>query len=326
MPELIGSVGWWTPPVGANVGYGYAAVEAIQALQRAGVGVWFKDTDAKSFINFVQPDFYEGIYDQFRIGYTPWESSEIPKHWIPRMQEMDEIWTTSNYCKEIFEKYDVNDIIRVVPHGIDNDVWKVVNRYEPEDFYFLHVGGPTARKGAQRVVDAFLDLYEGNEHMFLVLKTHDESEARATYNGQFGNAGKHPQIIVINQDLDVYDLAALYARCHCLVYPTNGEGFGLIPFQGIASGMPTICTNATGCADFASFSVPLDSTPIEGIGIHLGMWVEPSPDHLREQMTYVVENYDKVAERTVYSARILHNNSTWDHVAQQIIGILGEHL
>lgn len=276
-------------------------------------------------INFIQPDYYHGIYDQFRIGYTPWESSVIPDHWKIQMQEMDEIWTPCSYIKEVYESYEVNDTIRVVPHGIDPEVWKIENRYLRDKFIFFHVGGPTERKGGQRVVDAWLELFDDNEDVYLIMKSGGVSECRFwDKRGEFKNIMYHPRVIVIEENLPVHELVKLYNKAHCLVYPTNGEGFGLIPFQGIASGLPTIVTDATACADFAGLSVPLKSAPHPGVGIHLGEWVEPDADDLREQMLYVFNNYDKVRDKTINSARVIHNTQTWTHVGQQIVDILGD--
>lgn len=319
------SHGGRTPPVGDGVGYGYAAIETIKAIQRQRVKVSYKVYTPKVFISFVQPDFYDGIPEQYRVGYTPWESSEIPDYWPSRMREMDEIWTTCNYIKDIYESYNVNETIKVIPHGIDPEIWKIENRYLTDKFIFFHVGGPTDRKGGQRVVDAFLSLFGDNEDVFLLMKSNGPSEARY-YDKKlgFGGAYRHPRIHVIESYISTEDLVKLYNRSHCLVYPTNGEGFGLIPFQGIASGLPTICTNATGCADFASMSVPLDSKPTAGQGIHLGDWVEPDFHDLCEKMLYVYNNFDEVKEKTLQSASIIHTTQTWDHIALKILDELGD--
>lgn len=328
-----GEISWFTPPgIGAGNGYGYAAVETIKALQRKEINVPFqseshefnKQSDARCHISFVQPSFYQGLPDQFRVGYTPWESSEIPDSWIPKMRAMDEIWTPATWVQDIYESYNVNSVIRYVPHGFDPEIWKITQRYEKNTFNFLHVGGPTARKGGQRVVDAFLDLFDGNDSVTLTMKSHGSSEARVYYKGQFGNAKMHPQITVYEDLLSHEDLAKLYENADCLVYPTNGEGFGLIPFQGIVTGLPTIVTDATACADFAHYGLPLRATPTPGNGIHIGDWYEPDPDHLRELMLYVYENFDQAKEHAMHGAAILQNSFTWDHVADRIVDILGD--
>jgi glycosyltransferase involved in cell wall biosynthesis len=319
-------IGWFSPPgIGEGMGYGYAAVRTIKGLQNSGVKVAYDNREAKCHISFIQPEYYSGDRDQYRIGYTPWESSVVPDTWPKIMQEMQEIWTPSQYCVDIFNEYNVNNIIRKVPHGIDPEIWKIENRFISDKFVFLHIGGPTARKGGQRVVDAFLDLFDDRNDVALILKSNESTECRYYDKyGAFKSAKHHPQIMVIDHSVDVEDLVKIYNKAHCLVYPTNGEGFGLIPFQGIATGLPTIVTNATACADFAELSIPLNSRPAPGEGVHLGDWVEPDPDDLRDKMRYVFENFDEVKQKTMHSANVIHATQTWDKVAEQIVDILGE--
>jgi len=328
-------VSWFTPPgIGSGSGYGYAAIEMIKALQNNSIEVPFQSdsleynrkTDAGCHISYVQPHFYQGTPDQYRIGYTCWESSEVPEAWIKQMQSRDEIWTPATWIKEVFESYNVNSTIRYVPHGFDPEVWKIEQRYRKNIFTFLHVGGPTERKGGQRVVDAFLDLFSDTEDVRLVMKSNGPSEARVTYKGTFGNASLHPRISVVESFLEVEDLAQMYYDADCMVYPTNGEGFGLIPFQAMATGMPTIVTDATSCADFASMALPVSAKPTPGQGIHLGDWYEPDPDHLREQMLFAYENFDKAKEQAIQTAKILHSRYTWADSAKLIASLLGDKL
>lgn len=319
-------ISWFTlPGVGEGVGYGYAAVEMIHALQSNGIKVSFNSPTPKVSISFSQPDFYEGTLEQYRIGYTHWESNKLPDSWHLRMNDMDEIWVASNFLFDLFLDNNVNERIRLIPHGINPEIWKINNRFIADKFIFMHVGSPAERKGAQRVADAFLQVFGDNEDAYLLFKSNGPTEARWTSpRGGFGNINTHPRITVIEENLSVYDLATLYDTAHCMVYPTNGEGFGLIPFQAIATGMPTICTDATGCADFAKLSVPLDSRPTKGMGVHLGDWVEPDFDDLCDKMLYVYDNYDKVKQKTVQSAQILHAKQTWAQMADLMIDALDE--
>lgn len=318
-------ISWFTPPVGAGVGYGYAAVKTIEALQQKGVKVQYADSDPKVFVNFVQPYLYQGLSDQFRVGYTPWESTEIPETWLEFMRSQDEVWTTSNFCLEIFKDYNVNDVIRMIPHGIDEETWFINDRYVADVFYFLHVGGPTERKGGQRVVDAFLDLFDGQPDVRLIMKSNGPSEARFyDKSGNFLPAGRHPQIQVFESGMDEEQLVNLYHKAHCMVYPTNGEGFGLIPFQAIATGMPTICTDLTACSDFAKLSLPLKASWQEGSGLHIGQWAEPDEVHLRELMQLAANDYDAVKSKALKSARVIHSTQTWSHIGDQILDVLGD--
>lgn len=318
-------ISWYTPPVGVGVGYGYAAVSLIKALNSHKVSVMYDNIDAKVYISFVQPEYYRGLKDQYRIGYTPWESTALPASWPGMMAEMDEIWTTSKFCKDVYDAYDIKS--KIIPHGVDPEIYSIVDRSISDKFVFLHIGGPTERKGAQRVVDAFLKVFDNKKYddVFLILKSNGPSEAR-WYKGDtyMGNIATHPKVHVITSYLDESDLADLCHRAHCMVYPTNGEGFGLIPFQAIATGMPTICTNATGCADFAELSIPLDYTWIAGEGIHIGDWVEPDFDDLCEKMLFAYENWESAKKLAMQSAHIIHAEQKWEDIAAQVIHILGD--
>ena len=319
-------ISWFSPPgLGDKMGYGYAAIQTIKGLQENDMRVSYDTKEPLCHISFIQPEYYSGNSDQYRVGYTPWESSIVPDGWKDIMPKMQEIWTPSQYCVDIFEENNLNSIIRKVPHGIDPEIWKIENRYLTDKFIFLHVGGPIERKGGQRVVSAFLDLFDGQDDVRLVLKSNEVTECRYyDKHDNFKSASQHPQIDVIDYQVSVEDLVKVYNYANCLVYPTNGEGFGLIPFQGIATGLPTIVTNATACADFAEMSVPLDSKPAAGVGVHLGNWVEPDEDDLRDKMKFVYENYNLVKEKTLQSARMIHSTQTWFHIGQQIIEIFGE--
>jgi glycosyltransferase involved in cell wall biosynthesis len=327
------TISWFSPPgLGVGNGYGYAAVETIKALQKLGVRVPYqserrnlsKSSDAYCHISYIQPPYYQGLAGQHRVGYTCWESTEIPEEWIEPMRRMSEVWTPCTFIEKVFREHNVNEVIRCVPHGFDPEIWKAQQRYDKGVVTFLHVGGPTERKGGQRVVDAFIDVFDGNKDAQLILKSNGPTETRLYIDGSFGSAKRHPQIHVYEDFLETEDLAKLYAAADCLVYPTNGEGFGLIPLQGIASGLPTIVTNATACADFAHLGIPLKASEAPGVGVHLGSWYEPDPQDLREKMLYVFDNFDACKERAMQSAQALHQTSTWQHSAEQILNILGD--
>lgn len=175
------------------------------------------------------------------------------------------------------------------------------------------------------VVDAFLELYDGNNDFKLILKYNNFCLAEVYMNGKLVPATQHPQIVSIGYDLSTEDLVALYHKCHCMVYPTMGEGFGMIPFETIATGMPTIVTNETGCKDFAHYSVPLEASYGDAswnnnfYGEDTGQWAYPDLDVLIDLMKNVVEHYDDFKKYTIKSARIIHKEQSWDAVADKVI-------
>lgn len=320
-----GYLSWFSPPVGDKQGFGYAAVNLIEALMRKGIRVDYNSETPHTHISWVQPPWYEGRDFQYRVGYSPWESSKLPGGWLSHMNSCDEIWTPTSFCKEVFEEGGVERPITVVPHGHNFDDYPVQENVPGGPFTFFHVGAPTGRKGAQRVFDAFLELFDGNKDVRLLMKSWGPSDAR--YIDKYDtmhNINYHPQVQVYEVEADVSVMRDLYNQAHCMVYPSNGEGFGFIPFQSIAMGIPTIATNGTGMRDFAYMSYPLNWSWEEGNGLHIGNWCNPNHEHLKELMLHVYNNYDAARKKTLTSSQWIKENQTWDHVADQILGILGK--
>ena len=318
-------ISWYSSPVGDKIGYGYAAVNLITAIIRQGVAVDYNAMNNKVHISFIQPEWYDGEPHQYRIGYTPWESTKLPDAWPELMNQRDEIWTTSNFCKRVFVQEGVTVPVRVVPHGVNPDHYPIMERQRGKRFNFLHIGGPTERKGGQKVFDAFIKLFEGQEDVHLIMKCNRHTEVR--YFDKYERlhpAGEHPQCTVIIDEYDIDQMRELYRMAHCLVYPSNGEGFGFIPFQGIATGLPTIATAGTGMQEFASLSLPLEWTPVEGEGIHIGEWMHPDIKHLESQMKKAYEDWETEKEIALAGARFLHNTQTWDHIADKVLNMIGD--
>jgi glycosyltransferase involved in cell wall biosynthesis len=304
-------------------GYSNAAVNTINALMEKDVAVFYNRNEIPYHINFCQPHYYQ-LQNQYKVGYTPWESTKIPVGWMHNMKQMDEIWATSNFVKDVYIKNNVHTNIYVIPHGISNE-FEIIDRELTGKFNFLHVGGDSKRKNAQMVVDAFLDLYDGDDQFQLVLKYNKFCYAECYINGELVPAYNHPQIYGVPENLATEDLVKLYHKCHCLVYPTSGEGFGMIPFEAICTGMPTIVTDATGCSDFAKYSIPLSCTMKNAdwnshqYGEDTGLWAYPDMEQLMDLMTHVVSEYDEFKKYTIQSARILHNEHSWSSVADKIL-------
>lgn len=104
----------------------------------------------------------------------------------------------------------------------------------------------------------------------------------------------------------------------------------MIPFEAIATGLPTICTNLTGCADFAEMSIPLSAEWGKSdfhehlYACDVGDWAIPNYDQLLDLMEYVVDEYDMFKKYTLQSARIIHSEMSWSNIADMMIARLDD--
>jgi glycosyltransferase involved in cell wall biosynthesis len=324
MPAKSNKLAIYSVPskAGASDGYSYAGLKIVRALKERGVVTPWKDDSAEISLSFCQPEWYSKAENQYRIAYTPWESTKIPEHWIPMINEMDEFWTTSEFCREVFTKEGVTVPIKVFHHGVDSEEWTVKKRDRTKPFKFFHMGEPAIRKNGQMVVDAFIDKFNGKKDIQLVMKCNEYALARI--KEPFGSVLKHPQISLIPEKYSVEQLNSLFHEMNCMVYPSSGEGFGLIPLQAMATGMPTILVDWGGMREFSEFGIKVDySVGPSNNSWHLGDWAWPDQDDLADAMMEVYEEYEKESQVSFDDAPILSKAFNWgDLVERAFQGIL----
>jgi glycosyltransferase involved in cell wall biosynthesis len=296
----------------------------VKSIISAGIGLSYQSDDAvfvesDILINNRLPIDYSKC-NGYNIGFSYWETNRLPSEWVDRMNQMDEIWTTSKWAKQVFIDSGVTVPVFAFNLGVHPEFKPEKRSLKTNTFTFMSIGSPSTRKNSQLTVDAFLKLFEGRDDVRLLYKSIDSPDARLKKGSEISSIFGHPQIDVVEADLSVKQLSDLYDSADCLVYPTSGEGWGMLPFQSISKGIPTICTNATACTEYAGWSVPLDykwsEYNISGIYSNSGDWAEPNFDDLCDKMLYVYNNYDEISEFTYNNAIANYSNITWDAAAE----------
>ena len=299
-----------------NNGYGVAAKKIISSLNQMGCPTPFQDSKSPVQLNFSQPQLFKMHRNQYQISYTPWESTIIPDTWKTNLNLVDEIWTTSDWCANVFEDNGFKDI-KVYPHGIDA-IWERKRRVPGEVIKFLHVGEPAVRKAGQITVDAFIELFGNDPRYSLTIKAFKNSNIRVYNNPIDKNIIGLPyemysNIKIITDDYTEEQLVKLYHDHDVLIYPSYGEGFGFIPLQALATGMPVICTSAW--AHYKEFLGPLQlkSTIIDSPWQHPheGKVFEPNYKHLLERMKEVSSDYNAYAGYYYAQSGNIHEKYNW---------------
>jgi glycosyltransferase involved in cell wall biosynthesis len=343
----VDPVYWRTPSRSLSDGYGYASYKLREALVNNGINIVdTSDCDYATkgsvtktlyvnplsgihlepevrysgiLINNSLPDQY--VFDaDYVIGFTYWETDTVPSRWLESMRRCDELWTTSEWVGDVFRKTFPDKVIRSFKLGLDTNVFNILHDSPKDDiFYFTHIGSPSTRKNTQLAVDAFKKVFAQKKKYKMIVKSIGPPDARNIINGMnFGSLYNRTDFEIIDYEMTLEELNKLYERSHCLIYPTSGEGWGMIPFQAIGKGIPTICTNATSCTEFAEMSVPLNykMSSNNTYGIYRGgKWAEPDFDELCDKLYYVSSNYEEVKNKTLLSAKIIQEKYSWDSVS-----------
>ncbi|NDC31526.1 MAG: glycosyltransferase family 1 protein [Bacteroidetes bacterium] len=299
-----------------SIGYGYAGQHIINSLRELGHQTPYQDPKAPVQLNFSQPDHFKLHRNQYQISYTPWESTKIPDRWLLKLNVCDEVWTTSDWCANVFESSGFKDV-KVYPHGIE-PAWTPLKRKESDVIKFLHIGEPAPRKGGQMVVDVFTSLFGNNPKYSLTIKGYKNNTTRIYNNYIDKNIiglpdQKFNNIKVIIKDLSQEELIKLYHDHDVLVYPTFGEGFGFIPLQALATGMPTISTYDW--AHYKKYLGPLklksNLKSTEWEYVHPGEVFEPNYQHLVELMKDVANNFNAYSGYYYAQSTKIHEEYNW---------------
>ena len=300
---------------GEHTGYGQAAKQFQQALTDAGME-WGEQE--RVIINFCMPPDY--IAHGYNIGYTPWESTEVPKKWLPGLKGVHDLWSTSKWSAKI-----LGDIAKreafVVPHGID-PLWTPKFHSRHDVFTFAHCGEPAIRKGGDILLQAWDTHFKYRSDCRLIIKAvgHTVARVKDSDGSIVGSAMHYNNCVLVTNVWTRERLLYFYQdEIDCMVYPTRGEGFGLIPFEAIAAGCPTILPNGGGTADFAKYGIPLNKymwVHSNDKTQHPGLWMDHNVDELIHHMERAIEKYDQAAETAYYNSLSLHNEFNWDSIAK----------
>jgi len=327
-------------------GYGNAARHIATNLERINVKVsigglshpslWNGGSQANgaaqgdAMILFWIPSAWRRTKWRKTIGFTMFESTMIPDQWLEGAAEhgfshVDEVWVPSDWCAEIFRKYASDP--KVIPLGVDASAFPARRRRRGEKLRFIHdaTKGGDYRKGQQLAIDAFQAAFPGRPDVELVIRFTLELNAASL------ELRSDPRVALQIGKMPTAQLNRLYGEFDAMLYPSRSEGFGLIPLQAMATGMPCIFPRSSGMLEYASYGLPVDARPVPawvGRGCpdapdwtfrQPNEWYEPDFDQLVERLRQIDTEYDSVQDRAMVDAAQIATNWTWDRTARAIL-------
>ena len=276
------------------------------------------------------PDGY--FYDhQYKIQMTQWESTLVPPHWVNHAQRYDEWWTANQFGADAFINTGVPaEKIHIFEHGVDADTWKPKKRKRGDIVRFLHVDSGSPRKRGDFALDAFKAAF-GNDMRYEFTRKY--SYGAMTNLDWFdqdvlenGGEWQDSNVRHIKENLTLEQLVNLFHFHDVLIYPSEGEGFGLIPLQALATGMPVISTGRW-CSyeEFLGGNV-IDSilgiSPIQETYTRFGEVVIPNFDSTVALMKKVVENLDDEFDKFYNQIPEITSKYNWQNLTDKAINDL----
>jgi len=252
-----------------------------------------------------------------RVALTMFESTLLPDGWSDALNKCDAVIVPSNFLVDIFKANGVTVPIIVVPLGISEAFRHVRQRPDDGPLTFLAIGDRGLRKGWSKAVLMFNRVFGDDMNYRLIIKARD-------FPANFTN----PNIEVIREDYTDEQMAELYGRCHVMIFPSCGEGFGLPPREFAATGGVVMATNWGGTADqlkYWGLSLPYRMIPAWSDRIDwqkvLGQWSEVDNDSLALLIRDVADNYDSYQQFALQAARFVTERYQWSQFSESVFDI-----
>jgi glycosyltransferase involved in cell wall biosynthesis/Flp pilus assembly protein TadD len=279
------------------------------------------------------PPNWERPREEKWVHIQPWEFGFLPVEWVaPLRDEVDEIWTPSEYVRKVYERSGIQpEKIHVIPWGVDPRTFnsEAPPRFLPtrKSFTFLFVGGAVFRKGIDRLLAAYLAEFSRDDDVCLLIKDlGSKSFYRDGYRDRIVQASadaRNPEIIYWEDRLTPGQLASIYTACQCLAAPYRGEGFGLPILEAMACGVPPIVPRGGPSDDFVSADTAFLLPSVEGTCPH--PWplcgkpasLEIEIDDLRMAMRQAYERPGETREMGLRASRAVAH-LTWAETAKKI--------
>lgn len=267
-----------------------------------------------------QPDAFIILYDIWVYGkdtlsaipnltaYAPVDSRTIPPRVLDRLKACRYVWSMSKHGERLMNAAGIENAY--VPHGVDCDVYKPVDRAE-------------ARKKAGFPADSFVVVMVAANKGFP-----DRKNIRATLKAWSAFIKTHPDAVLylhteqyeVSGGPDIRKIAAhygipdealllpdpyahrmgkytpsvmntIYNAADVKLLPSGGEGFGVPVIEAQAAGCPVIVTDATAQTELcgAGWLIPIDPMDDYEISLQYAEWARPKPSLIVEALEKAFE-------------------------------------
>ena len=135
--------------------------------------------------------------------------------------------------------------------------------------------------------------------------------------------GKHKNVLFDTRRVPFDELKELYNKAHVFLFPSQGEGWGLMGTEALCTGCPVVAPMHTGIKEYfdAQVGYPIGFITREVDASNYNLRAEvfvPYMDEMFEQIDRVQSNYKEALERGKRGAKRMRNKFTWDIAGQKL--------
>ncbi|MEO0561204.1 MAG: glycosyltransferase family 4 protein [Chloroflexota bacterium] len=216
------------------------------------------------------------------------------------------ITANSSELRNLAHAFRPNDLIEVIPNGVELDRFRVTELREKSDadtFNVLCVARLVERKGIGHLIDAVKHITPHLRNFKIILVGRGDKEK--AFRAQVEREGL-TQWIDFRGSVLHYDVPAVYNEADMFVLPSLNEGMSNAVLEAMASGLPIVTTYTGGTAEM-----------LRGNGILIP---KGSPDEIAKAILELWADAD--LRRTMGArSRAIAETLTWERVADDYVDL-----
>lgn len=228
----------------------------------------------------IQHEVFPRFFSRAELAYR-----KLVYGWTVKRSQI--VITISEHAKQaLVERLDLEpEAVRVIYLAVDHELF--VPGAEQREPFLLYPANRWPHKNHERLFEAF------------ALLRRERPELRLVLTGFGHERGQLPEGVRALGHVPLSELASLYRRASCLVFPSLYEGFGQPPLEALASGCPVAVSHVASlpeiCGDAARYFDPAE------------------PEEIVAAVTDALDHPDELRMKGIEQARAF----TWERCARE---------
>jgi autotransporter strand-loop-strand O-heptosyltransferase len=208
--------------------------------------------DVNITLETVGHHIFHDDHDGYSIGYNVWETTEYPPDFFDLIQKYDEFWVPTQWQKDCLIKQGYKKDVKVIPEGVNGDVFKPAAAKKSGKFRFVICGRWDYRKSTEDMIRRFLNVFKGKQDIEFILNV-DNTHAKdgLTTEERLLKLGLNDPMIKVVRFLSHKEYINLLQNANVFVSCARSEGWNLPLIEAMACGIPSIYSNWGGQLEFA---------------------------------------------------------------------------
>lgn len=259
------------------------------------------------------------------VFHTMYEASPAPPDWVDVMNRSRGVWAPSQWVADLFVESGVRRPVLVGGYGVDTAIFRPVSRRgRSGPFRVLAWGrGLISRKNLLTAAKVFAAA--NLPDAVLEIKVNADDTA-----AQDGPMPGLDNVFVRKVDWSTFALVSWLHAGDALLYLSSGEGFGLMPLEAMATGLPVICAANTGMLDYLSEETALlvpctamQQAPLYQARFRHDAWFhQPDFDAAVEQLRWAYAHREDAYALGERAAAVVERDWTWRKAGDRAMTLL----